>query len=351
MSDGIAQDRQLVVPAGSAVAVRGMTQIDKAAIILAALGPDEASGLLAGMSEQVLRRFAHAISRIKRIPPQDLEAIVCEFRDELSTEQGISGGMEEARRILSNVVDQNTVSRIMSDVDGHMRRSIWEQLGACADSSIARFLQSEHPQTAAVVLAELSAAKAAAVLERLDEELAQNIVLRLSRVPRLEDSVISLIEDVIVSDFLSALQQEMATRKPAEVIGGLMNNISSDARDRLMSHLEDRKPTLAQDVMKVMFTFSDIAIRVEARDVSVIVRGVEEADLMIALKHAITRRIESADFILNNLSKRLSERYREDLEQMSEVKQKDGEKAQSQIVEAIQKLAKSGEITLLDIES
>lgn len=348
--DGIAQNRQLTVPETPRANSR-MSRIDKAAIILAALGPDEAAGLLAGMSEQVLRRFAHAISKIKRIPPHDLDTIVSEFRAELSEEQGIVGGMEEARRILSNIVDQNTVSRIMSDVDGHMRRSIWEQLGACADSSIARFLQGEHPQTAAVVLAELSAAKAAAVLERLDEELAQNIVLRLSRVPRLEDSVISLIEDVIVSDFLSALQQEMATRKPAEVIGSLMNNVSSDARDRLMSHLEERKPALAQDVQKVMFTFSDVAIRVEARDISAIVRGVEEEDLKIALKHAIARKIESADFILNNLSKRLSERYREEIEQMPDVKQKDGEQAQSKIVEEIQRLAKMGEITLLEIEN
>ncbi|MEL6583949.1 MAG: FliG C-terminal domain-containing protein [Pseudomonadota bacterium] len=325
--------------------------MDKAAIILAALGPDDAARLIAGLNEVMLRKCAHAISNLKRIPAHDLDKVISEFIGEMDADPGVIGGVQEARRILSGAVDNNTVARIMSDVDGHMRRSIWEQLGSCAESAIARFLQSEHPQTAAVVLSELSASKAAAVLERLDTTMARNVVLRLSRVPRLEDHVMNLIEDVIVQDFLSALQQEMATRKPAEVIGGLMNNVSSDNRDRLMKHLEERKPSLAQEVQKVMFTFGDISVRVEPRDVALVVRAVDEETLMAALKHAISRNIDSAEFMLSNLSKRLSERYREDLDAMQDVKQKDGEAAQTKVIEAIQKLTKAGDITLLEIET
>ncbi|MGB0498807.1 MAG: flagellar motor switch protein FliG [Rubricella sp.] len=334
-------------PPPAAPATDGMERI---AILLTALGPDFAPAVLGGLDEASLRRCAHAISKLHRVPVSRLEAVVEEFLADLDTDPGVAGGMEEARRILSNVVDTNTVARIMSDVDGHMRRSIWEQLGACADSAIARFLAAEHPQTATVVLAELSPNKAAAVLERLDEDLAQSIVLRLSRVPRLEDEVIALIEDVIVRDFLSALQQEMATRKPAEVIGGVMNNISSDARERLLKHLEERKPQLAQDVVRTMFTFADIPARVEGRDVGVVLRAVEEDVLLTALKHAETRKLPTADFILGNITRRLADRYRGELDTMQDVKQRDGEKAQQEIIAAIQRLAKAREITLVDFE-
>ena len=328
----------------------GTTPMEKAAIVLAALGPDDAGRLIAGFDEAILRQCAHAISKLNRIPSSRLNAVIEEFLNEIDVDPGIVGGVQEARRILSGAVDKNTVARIMSDVDGHMRRSIWEQLGACADSAITRFLQSEHPQTAAVVLSELNPKKAAAVLERLDEALARTIVLRLSRVPRLEDHVINLIEDVIVRDFLSALQQEMATRKPAEVIGGLMNNIAADQRDFLLKHLEQLKPALAQEVQKVMFTFADIKTRVEARDVAIVVRGVDEETLLTALKHAQGRKIEGVEFILSNISKRLRERYTNELNAMQDVKQKEGETAQTSIIETIQKLAAKGDITLLEIE-
>lgn len=329
---------------------QALDYLERVAIILAALGPEDSARLIAGFDEGMLRKCAHAISNLKRVPVHSLDEVIEQFLSEIGRDPGIAGGVQEARRILSGAVDTNTVARIMSDVDGHMRRSIWEQLGACSDSAIARFLQSEHPQTAAVVLAELSPGKAAAVMERLDQALSHSIVLRLSRVPRLDDQVINIIEDVIVQDFLSALQQEMATRKPAEVIGSLMNNVSSDSRERMMQHLEDRKPALAQEVQKVMFTFGDITTRVEARDVSLIVRGVDEDVLLVALKHAQARGIESADFILGNISKRLSERYVGDLQDMQEVKQKDGEGAQTKVIEAIQALVKKGDLTLLDVE-
>ncbi|MEL6598904.1 MAG: FliG C-terminal domain-containing protein [Pseudomonadota bacterium] len=336
------------VPALSPLPVDDLHLVDKAAVIIAALGAEQASAFLADLPEPQLRKVARAISRLRRVPIAILQQIVEDFLAELERDTGVYGGSEEARKLLSAVVDEKTVKRIMSDVDGNVRRSIWDQLGACSEISVARFLQSEHPQTAAVILSELRPDKAAAILERLDEEMARVTVLRLSRVPQLDDEVMALIEDVIVRDFLSALQQEMATVKPADLIGGLMNNVSTDSREKLLRHLEEKKPEFAREVLKVMFTFADIEVRVEPRDISAVIRGVEEPVLLTALKSADNAGLTSVNFILNNISKRLSERYREELAGMTEVKPKEGDQAQAQVIAAIQQLAKSGEIKLID---
>ncbi|MEL6679354.1 MAG: FliG C-terminal domain-containing protein [Pseudomonadota bacterium] len=336
------------VPALSPLPVNEPSPVDKAAVIIAALGAEQASAFLADLPEPLLRKVARAISRLRRVPIALLQQIVEDFLAELERDTGVYGGSEEARKLLSAVVDEKTVKRIMSDVDGNVRRSIWDQLGACSEVAVARFLQAEHPQTAAVILSELRPDKAAGILERLDEEMARITVLRLSRVPQLDDEVMALIEDVIVRDFLSALQQEMATVKPADLIGGLMNNVSTTSREKLLRHLEEKKPEFAREVLKVMFTFADIELRVEPRDVSAVIRGVEEPVLMAALKSADSAGISSVSFILNNISKRLSERYREELAAMPDVKPKEGDQAQAQVIAAIQQLAKSGEIKLND---
>ena len=112
-----------------------------------------------------------------------------------------------------------------------------------------------------MILSELKAEIAASVLERLDRGFARSIVLRLSRVPTLETAVSTAIQDAIERDFLSVLQRNLSKRRPAELIAGLMNNISTEVREGFLAHLEVRDAALAQDVQRTMFTFEDIAVR------------------------------------------------------------------------------------------
>ncbi|QPH53181.1 flagellar motor switch protein FliG [Pontivivens ytuae] len=327
-----------------------LTKPQKAAIVLAALGPERAAPFLKDMNEVHLHRFAVAISGLKRIPSETLREVSEEFIAGLGDAQDVAGGADAARRILEEVLDSAAVARIMDDVDGAMNRSIWDQLGLAPSAAVATFLQGEHPQTAAVVLSELRADKAAAVLEQLEPAFAQMVVLRLSRVPRLDPDVVSLVETVIVRDFLSAVQASMATRSPADLIAGLMNNVSGATRGRMLDHLDERKPELSAEVQRVMFTFADIVTRVEPRDIGTVVRNVDEDTLLTALKAGLETEEPSATFILENISRRLSERYVEDIKQMQEVKVKDGEQAQSAIIAEIQRLAKRGEMKLREPE-
>jgi flagellar motor switch protein FliG len=114
--------------------------------------------------------------------------------------------------------------------------------------------------------------------------------------------------------------------------------------------MEESDPKLAQEVQRVMFTFADIATRVAARDVAQVVRAVDEPMLLTALKTALAVDDPSAEFILGNVARRLSERLREDLEAMPEVRQKEGEQAQAEVVAAVRRLAQQGQIKLIELD-
>lgn len=328
-----------------------MAALEKAAIILAAIGPDHASNFLKDMSEASLTRAATAISKLPNITPDLLDTVIAEFLLSIGSEEEVSGGATTARRLLEQVLDDATIDKIMFDIEGGYQRKAWKALNDCTVGALAAFVAAEHPQTAAVILSELRPDKAAGVIERLDQEFAQQTVLRLSRVPVLDQKVADMVEVVIARDFLSALQRTQRTRKPADLIAGMMNNMSSDNRAKMLQHLEDQKPALAAEVVKVMFTFADIRRRVEPRDVAMVIKEVDEMVLTTAIKAAQNAKIASAEFILENLPKRLAERLSEDIDAMPDPTQRDGEGAQQEVVRVIQEMAQAGTIFLIEEEA
>ena len=321
-------------------------------MILTAIGPDLASGFLRELSEPDMERFARAISGLGKIGQEVLDAVIVEFLELLTTGPEISGGSKAARKLLAAVVeDEDEVQRLL---DGRRRsevRTVWERLNDTPAPALASFLQGEHPQTAAVILSEPRAEIAASALERLDRGFAQTIVLRLSRVPALDPPIAAAIQGAIERDFLSVLQRNLSKRRPADLIAGLMNNISTEVREGFLGYLEAQEPQLAQDVQRTMFTFDDISVRLHGRDVAGVLRDVPEEVLLKALKLGEAQSSATVAFVLENLPRRLAERYVEELAALTDVTRKEGESAQIEITKAIQAQAKAGAIRFIEKDS
>lgn len=323
------------------------TPIEKAAVILTAIGPELAAGFLKEIAEPDMERFARALAGLGKIRQELLDAVIVEFLEALTSGPEISGGTNAARKLLGAVMGEGDVSRLLDGGRGDSR-STWDRLNDAPVPAIATFLQAEHPQTAAVILSEMRAEIAATVLERLDRSFAQTVVLRLSRVPTLDAGVAASIMGAIERDFLSVLQRNLSKRRPADLIAGLMNNISTEAREGFLGYLEAQEPTLAQDVQRTMFTFEDIASRVHGRDVAGVLRDVPEEELMKALKLGESQGSATVAFVLENLPRRLADRYVEELAALGEVSRKEGEAAQIEVTKAIQAQARLGAIRLIE---
>jgi flagellar motor switch protein FliG len=281
-----------------------------------------------------------------------LDAVIMEFLELLTTGPEISGGSKAARKLLAAVVeDEDEVQRLIEGRQRSEIRTVWERLNDTPAPAVASFLQAEHPQTAAVVLSEMRAEVAASVLERLERGFAQTIVLRLSRVPTLDPPIAAAVQGAIERDFLSVLQRNLSKRRPADLIAGLMNNISTEVREGFLGYLEAQEPGLAQDVQRTMFTFEDIAVRLHGRDVAGVLRDVPEEVLLKALKLGEAQGSATVAFVLENLPRRLAERYVEELAGLEDVSRKEGEAAQIEITKAIQAQAKAGAIRFIEKEA
>ncbi len=325
-----------------------LTPIEKAAIILTAIGPDAAQGFLRQLGDLDMQRFVNTIARIGKIDQDMLDAVVFEFLEALMTGPDMKGGVEAVRKLLAGILDENQLELLLEGIGRDQIRSIWGRMNETPPAALATLLAAEHPQTAAVIISELRAEVAANVLERLDRAYAQMIVSRLSRVPTFDNVVSTSIQNAIERDFLSVLQRNLSKRRPADLIAGLMNNLSTDVREAFLAHLESQDAELAQNVIRTMFTFDDIAIRVFARDIAAIVREVEEEVLLKALKLGLSQNSDTVGFIFDNLPRRLSERYVEDVGAMDPVSAKEGEAAQIELTKVILAQSKAGAIKLID---
>lgn len=331
-----------------ALARRRLSQIEKAAVILTAVGPETAADFLRDLPRSDLQRFARAVNGLGAVSQELLDAVVVEFLELLTTGPDVWGGVEAARRLFAGFMSEDEIARLLEGGGLNVRRSVWERLNDTPVPALATFIAAEHPQTAAVILSEMRAEVAAAVLERLDRAFAQAIVLRLSRVPAYDPAVSAAVEGAIERDFLSALQGSLSKRRPADLIAGLMNNISIEAREDFLGRLESEDVALAQDVVRTMFTFDDIAVRIHGRDVPAILREIPDEIVLNALKLGEAQGSPSVAFILQNLPRRLAERYVDDLANLTEVSRKEGEAAQIEVTKAIQIQARQGNIRFVE---
>ncbi len=335
--------------ATAAFSARSLSQSQKAAIVLSVLDPADAANMLKGLDESSVLKFARAVSDLKPMPPHVLNEVVHEFLAHLSNLTDVRGGVDQVRSLLAGVMDDVEIDRIVAEITGNIKRPIWDRFGDAPANLAAAYLQLQHPQTVSYVLAKLKPSKAAAILEEIEREVANTSVIRLARIPTLDDDVQSILHATLDSDFLSTLSRKTNNILPEEVIGNLMNNVSTEAREEFLKFLADTNEELANNVIKVMFTFADIATRVRPNEVTFFTKEVEDDELLIALKHAQESGNPTFEFVISNMSKRLAERLNEELEAMEPPVAKEAEALQIKIVNIIQRKAKMGEMSLIEI--
>ena len=322
-----------------------LTQAEKAAIIISALGREEAEPVLGRLTEDEVREFARASARLGEISNDVMERVIAEFVNGLD-DQRLSMTPDRLKEILTGILSEDAIERILEDMDEGDGRSIWEKLSSSDPIDLSNYLSREHPQTAAVVISRIRPETAAKIMPRFEKEFAEEVVMRLSKVTQLSTAVMDAVKDSIEGEFLRNARLKKTKRKPDELIGSIFNFMPQESRDELMAGLEEKSPQLALAVQRKMFTFTDIPKRVDRAHIGTIIREIDADVFIKALVAALKNAPETKDFILSNISSRLADQYAEQIEEAPTPLAREGEEAQFEVVSVIRKLSDRGVITL-----
>lgn len=339
------------------------TKAHKAAIVLASLNAETASAIVDDMSDVQLRAFAKAFSELKTVSPQLLQAIAEEFLAEVNhVDNDLSGGADEARRVLGMMTEEERAERILSDLAGGGASSVWTRLEKIEDEALAEYVQAQRMPVAAVILSKLSFEKTAQVLNQTEGDYAKQILLELARKQPPSADALEAIANVLEEELLKPApggdgesdEDEGGEDKPKNnagaVVGEIINYLPGAKRDAFLEHLQEADPEVGAEVRKAILTFEELHARMPAAGATALLRDLDREVLLAAIKFGETNAPQTVEFLFGNISKRMVEQYKEELAEMDAPSEVDGETAQREVTSTVRSLVKQGEFKLIAIE-
>ncbi len=325
------------------MATEELKGIQKAAILLIALGPEKSSLIFKHLKEEEIEDLTLEIANTKSVTPQVKDKVINEFYEVCLAQQYIAeGGIGYAKELLEKALGTDKAMDVIGKLTASLQVKPFEFVKKTDASQLLNFIQDEHPQTIALILSYLSAGQAATILGALIPEKQAEVARRIATMDRTSPDVIKEVERVLESKLSSLVNQDYTIIGGVDAVVEILNTVDRGTEKHIMETLEVEEPELADEIRKKMFVFEDILL-LDDRAIQRVLRDVDNNDLAIACKGS-TEEVQNA--IFSNMSKRLAEMIKEDMEFMGPVRMKDVEEAQQKIVNIIRKLEDSAEIVI-----
>jgi len=321
-----------------------LSGVQKAAIVLLQLGPETSSHILRSMSEDEVADLMAEVARLRDLDPGVIEEVLEEFTTLAETRINVtSGGIELARTLLERSLGPEKAGEILERVTATIIPAPFEFLRGVDPRQILSFIQDEHGQTIALVMAYVHPDIAALLMSGLPEERQRDVAHRVAVMDRTSPEFIEEVENVLRRKLSSVLAPSEMT--VAGGVGALVDilNRSDRATERgILEGLEHQDETLADEVRQRMFVFEDIT-SLDDRSVQLILRQVDAKDLAMALKGT---RDDVKSKITKNMSQRAAQNLLEEIDMLGPVRLKSVEEAQGGIVRVIRSLEEQGQLVL-----
>jgi flagellar motor switch protein FliG len=320
-----------------------LTSIQKAAIALVAFGTEVSSLVLKSLTEKDMEAITIEIANLRDVPAQIEEKVVNECYQIFMARQYITqGGVDFAREILDKAVGSKKATEILSRLESSFRTSGFNLLKNIDSRQLVGFIQNEHPQTIALILTQLTAQQAAAVLSELPPELQAEVAFRIATMEKISPEVLKEIESTLEAHFQASAEGDLSVSGGAKTMAEILNLIESAAEKNILQSIEAENPDLAAEIKNMMFVFDDIVL-LDDRSIQRLLKEVETKDLSIALK-AASEEVKAK--IYSNVSERVAVMIKEEMEFMGPMRLSDVEAAQQRIVESVRRLEEEGQIVV-----
>jgi flagellar motor switch protein FliG len=315
----------------------------KAAILLISLGPEVSSHVFKHLHDDEIEQLTLEIANVRKVDASEKESILNEFHQICLAQEYISqGGITYAKEILERALGSGKAVDVINRLTATLQVRPFDFARKADPAQILNFIQNENTQTIALVLCYLQSEQAAIILSSLPQDKQADVAKRIALMDSTSPEVVSQVERVLEQKLSATVTQDYTSAGGIESIVQILNGVDRGTERTILDSLEVQDPELAEEIKKRMFIFEDI-VNIDNRSIQRIIRDIENADLQLALKVASE---EVRDVIFKNMSRRMSETFKEEMEYMGPVRLRDVEEAQTRIVATIRRLEEAGEIII-----
>jgi flagellar motor switch protein FliG len=322
---------------------KDLTGKQKAAILLVSLGPEVSAQVFKHLREEEIEQLTLEIANVRKVEFEQKDKVLTEFHQICVAQDYITqGGITYAKEILEKALGTQKALEIINRLTATLQVRPFDFARKADPAQILNFIQNEHPQTIALVLSYLDPEQSAVILSSLPQDRQADVAKRIATMGSTTPEVISQVEQVLEQKLSTTSVQDLTKAGGIEAIVQILNGVDRGTERTILDALEIQDPELAEEIKKRMFVFEDIVL-LDNRSIQRVIRDCENEDLMLALKVASE---EVKGVIFRNMSKRMAETFKEEMEFMGPVRLRDVEEAQSRIVSVIRRLEEAGEIII-----
>jgi flagellar motor switch protein FliG len=322
---------------------RELTGKQKAAVLLISLGPDVSASVYKHLSEEEIEKLTLEISGVKKVETESKEEILEEFHNIAIAQDYISqGGIGYAKTVLEKALGPDQATAIINRLTSSLQVRPFDFARKADAAQILNFIQNEHPQTIALILSYLDPQQSGQILSELPQEVQADIARRIAIMDGTSPEVISEVESILERKLSSTVTQDYTQTGGVEAVVEVLNGVDRSTEKTILDALEIQDPELAEEIKKRMFVFEDI-VTLDGRSIQRVIRDCDNEDLLLSLKVSSD---EVKEIVFKNMSNRMVETLKEEMEFMGPVRLRDVEEAQSRIVAIIRRLEEAGEIII-----
>jgi flagellar motor switch protein FliG len=314
---------------------------EKAAILMIAIGRNQAAQIYKHLTEEEIATLTLAITTTGKVTKEMRESVLSEFYETCVAQKFISeGGIEYARSVLNKALGESKAGEILDKLTETLQVRPFEFVRKADVMQIVHLVANENPQTIALLLSYLDPKKAALVLTELPPEMQVDIVTRMANMESVIPEYIREAEMILEQRLARMGMADQTNVGGLDTVVKIINCVDRGTEKNILESLDMIDAELAEDIRRKMFVFEDIT-KLSTQAIQRVLKEVDQQDIAIALKGATE---EVKNFIMSNLSKRLQEMIEDDLQVMGPMRLRDVEEAQQKIVNAVRALEESGEI-------
>ncbi len=321
----------------------GLKGVDRAAILMLALGEKDAATVLAHMGPKEVQDLGTAMAGLHNVSTAEMESVMHSFVSTLGTQTALGMNSDEyIRNVMTEALGQEKAGNVIDRILLGRNSKGLEQLKWMDPRSIAEVIRYEHPQIIAIVMSFLDPDQAAEVLSEFQDRVRTDIIMRIATLDGIQPAALQELDQILDTQFSGTSNVKSASLGGIKAAADILNLVEGSIESQVMEQVEGVDQELAQEIQDNMFTFENL-IDIDDRGFQTLLREIASDQLLLALRGADEVLKEK---IFKNMSQRASEMLKDDLEAAPPARLSDVEAAQKEILQVTRRLADAGEINL-----
>jgi flagellar motor switch protein FliG len=323
--------------------IEPLTPIQRAAVLLMALGEQEAAEVLKHMGAREVQKLGTAMATISNVSRDQVDAVMDQFIAALDDNTALGVGADDyVRRVLVHALGEEKAGGLIDRILFGRNTKGLETLKWMEPRAISDLIRSEHPQIIAIVLSYLDSDQAAAVLKGLPEKVQNEAMLRIATLDGIPPNALDELNEILERQFAGNQNIKSSSVSGVKVAAAILNFVERPVEERLMNVIAEVDSALSSKIQDLMFVFEDL-LDIDDRSMQTVLREIPNDRLALALRGADAKVKEK---ILTNMSQRAAQMLTEDMEARGPVRLADVEFAHKEILSIVRRMADDGTIQM-----